>query len=186
MTVYPGFTNWRKEALDRLLPPVRIHLDLCVGNSNWAHEIPSELMIGVDLNIERLRNHASRYLPLFMDARTVPVHFLPGTVDLVTFFDAIEHLPKRDGLDLLAAVERIATRQIMLFVPVESWDDRETPSRLARWEAGTYGIHLSRWEPDEMRDLGYEVLFNPTYHRRPDRTFGAMFCWKTLTQADAL
>lgn len=65
-------------------------------------------------------------------------------------------------------------------------DDQETASRLACWEAGTYGIHLSRWEPDEMRDLGYEVLFNPTYHRRPDRTFGAMFCWKTLTQADAL
>ena len=71
--------------------------------------------------------------------------------DCVVALDLIEHVTKDDGLRLLEAIEAIARRKVVIFtpngfLPQDAVGDNE------------FQRHLSGWEVDEMRGLGYRVL----------------------------
>jgi hypothetical protein len=65
--------------------------------------------------------------------------------------DVIEHLSKEDGLKLAAAMERVARKSVVLLTPKGFLPQRHT-------EQADLQVHLSGWEPAEMRALGYRVL----------------------------
>lgn len=85
-----------------------------------------------------------------MDIREIGEHFVPGEFDAVVAYDLIEHLTKPDGFKLLDAMERIAGKKVIVltpngFVPQTAYDDNSLQE------------HLSGWEPDEFRALGYRL-----------------------------
>jgi SAM-dependent methyltransferase len=84
-----------------------------------------------------------------MDILTIGEQFAPRSYDCVLASDVIEHLEKPDGLRLIAAMERIAARKVVIFTP-----NGFLPQ--APYENNPWQAHRSGWDPDEMRALGYE------------------------------
>ena len=74
------------------------------------------------------------------------------SVDSVFMLDVIEHLTRKDGLELLRESERVARRQIVLFTPLgflpQDYDDHDIDG----WglNGGRWQRHLSGWTPDDF------------------------------------
>ena len=86
---------------------------------------------------------------LLGDVREVGGQLAARKFDAVVAMDVIEHLTKPDGHKMLAGMESLATKCVVIFtpngfVPQHSHD-------------GDLQEHLSGWDPAEMRQAGYEV-----------------------------
>lgn len=77
--------------------------------------------------------------------------FKAGSFDSVVALDLIEHLEKQDGLDLLDAMERIATKKVVVFTPNGFLSQGE-------YDSNPWQVHRSGWEVAEMKSRGYEVI----------------------------
>jgi hypothetical protein len=77
--------------------------------------------------------------------------FAARSFDCVVALDLIEHLPKEDGYRLLQSMERIALKKVILFTP-----NGFLPQPAI--DGNEFQRHLSGWEVDEMRGMGYRVL----------------------------
>jgi SAM-dependent methyltransferase len=85
-----------------------------------------------------------------MDVLEIGERFEPRSFDAVVAFDLIEHLTRADGLALLAMMERVARRRVVVFTPngfLEQDAVGDNPLQ----------IHRSGWTADAMRELGYDV-----------------------------
>src|SRR6185295_2148371 len=70
--------------------------------------------------------------------------------DLVTLYDVIEHLPKKQGFDLLEKCEELSSKYVLL----------QTPNGFLEQgpEFGNeHQRHLSGWFPHDFEGLGYKV-----------------------------
>jgi hypothetical protein len=95
--------------------------------------------------------------------------------DLVTLFDVIEHMPKRQGYELLEKCERLTSKYILI----------QTPNGFMAQgpEFGNeFQRHLSGWFPHDFEGLAYTVYGNATkvlrgYWAMPRYNFpGALQC----------
>jgi 2-polyprenyl-3-methyl-5-hydroxy-6-metoxy-1,4-benzoquinol methylase len=99
--------------------------------------------------------------------------------DLVTLFDVIEHLPKRQGYELLEKCERLTSKYILV----------QTPNGFME-QGPDYGNefmrHLSGWFPHDFKGLAYTVYGSGTkvlrgYAATPRYNFpGVMRCDEVL------
>lgn len=91
--------------------------------------------------------------------------------DLVYCLDVIEHMEKEDGLRLLAELERVAVRRILLFTPNGFRpQDSDDP-----WQ-----VHRSGWTADELRGLGYTTaVVDFTYELKAEPA-AALWAWRDL------
>jgi hypothetical protein len=86
-----------------------------------------------------------------LDIRDLSERFGEDEFDCAVALDVVEHLSKDAGRKLLADLERVARRRVVIFtpngfLPQEPYDDNP------------HQAHLSGWTVDEMRDLGYKVV----------------------------
>jgi SAM-dependent methyltransferase len=70
--------------------------------------------------------------------------------DACVALDVIEHLPKADGWRLLEAMEKLATRRVVIFTP-----NGFVPQHS---QNGDLQEHLSGWTADDFRARGYQVF----------------------------
>jgi hypothetical protein len=73
-----------------------------------------------------------------------------SSFDCVIALDLIEHLTKEDGLRMIAQMQRIATKRILLFTPNGFLPQQSHDGDLQE--------HLSGWTADEMKALGFKVV----------------------------
>lgn len=107
--------------------------------------------------------------------------------DRVTMIDFIEHLPRSDAEKVLDSVDRLATREIALFVPMESNEVVQLPehkgyvqdylSRVPSDQRELYR-HLSYWTPSDFTQRGYQVFVFEDFHCEG---FSAFFAVKYLS-----
>ena len=102
------------------------------------------------------RIHNQYYL---MDIRKMDI--LPKTFDVVMCFDVLEHLTKEEGEKLIADMELIAIKRVLIFTPVgflkqDMIDDN--PGQ----------IHKSGWAVSEMRKKGYKVIGSQWFKTNED------------------
>jgi SAM-dependent methyltransferase len=95
--------------------------------------------------------------------------FGPKSFDAVVALDVIEHLSKPEGLRLLAQMESLARRRVVVFTP-----NGFLPQ--GALEGNELQRHLSGWDTGEMRALGYEVLGMTGW--RPLRGEEALPAWR--------
>lgn len=88
--------------------------------------------------------------------------------DLALIFDVLEHLPKKDGIELLKLILE-SSCDLLMFVPSED-DKYVNRTGIASMD------HLSTWKPEELREMGFdvEVIENFNYG-----TFSATAMWVT-------
>jgi Methyltransferase domain len=81
--------------------------------------------------------------------------FPDASVDSVFALDVLEHLERDEGERLLAAAERIARNQVIVFTPLGFYPQSYEPGQLDRWGmlGGYWQTHRSGWE---LEDFGSE------------------------------
>lgn len=78
-------------------------------------------------------------------------HFGQKSFDAVIANDLIEHLTKEDGLELMRQMEAVARKKVMIFTPNGFLTQGE-------FDNNPFQVHHSGWDPQEMREFGYEVI----------------------------
>jgi len=77
--------------------------------------------------------------------------FPENSFDYVVALDLFEHLEKNDGYRLICMMEKIARKKVVIFTP-------NGFQKQGEFECNPHQVHLSGWEVDEMRRLGYRVI----------------------------
>ena len=114
--------------------------------------------VGIDAFLPALKGCSEGlYQELVLaDARAVP--FKNESFDIVLSIRLLEHLEFEDGQKLIAEMERIARRLVILCFPVGRF-----PSG-GRFEAdikrNPCQLHRSAWRPADLRSLGFKVVGN--------------------------
>jgi hypothetical protein len=73
--------------------------------------------------------------------------------DGVVIFDVMEHLPREKvlAMNLLAKMEKAATKKVIIFTPNGYIDNDEV-------DGDPWQKHLSAWEPSDYSSKGYKVV----------------------------
>jgi hypothetical protein len=139
--------------MQRRLADCRTCLDIGCGPTSPVRFLDFDFAAGVDghepsLADARLnRTHNEYHL---CDVTTIGSRFSPGQFECCVALDLIEHLTKPHGLALIAAMEKIASKKILLFTPNGFLSQQS--------HEGDLQEHLSGWEAPELRALGFTVI----------------------------
>lgn len=138
-------------------------LDLCCNECTGTKELKCQRHIGVDVVdwVTRPRGVDFREMDVMDSFRL----WRDREFDLCICSDGIEHLSRRDGLLMLAEMERVA-RLAIVFTPLGPYmlDEQATHP----------DAHKSAWVPEDMK--GWEAEVYPNWHRALG--VGAFFAWK--------
>jgi hypothetical protein len=173
----PGQLVTRLE-VHRALSGCRSVLDVGCGRTSLIGLSGFERTVGLEgylPDAEAARHNRTHDEIVVGDARDLEQVFGQGKFDACIALDVIEHLPKEEGLKMMRSMEAVSTRKTIFVTPSGFLPQGHT-------ETGDLQAHLSGWEPDEMRRLGYRVIgllgpksFRGEYHslkRRPKAFWG--------------
>lgn len=111
--------------------------------------------VGVDIFEPCLRQcQESNIYWALIRADVTKLPFKAKSFDIVLAMEVLEHLEKEDGRELLKAMEKIATKQVIVSTPVG------TPVRRCKWEPdgeNPHQEHKAFWHPAELKGLDYKV-----------------------------
>ncbi len=119
-------------------------------------------LVGVDayeVSLQRARSRGTHDEFVSGDVKRLEDLFPERRFDACVALDVIEHLEKNDGWRMLVAMERLATRRVIIFTPNGFLPQKS--------HEGDLQAHLSGWAADEMRSRGYLVtgLLGPKWLR---------------------
>jgi SAM-dependent methyltransferase len=106
---------------------------------------------GYPPSVEEAQKNQTHDEVILGDVRELERFFRPGQFDACVALDVIEHLPKEDGLKMTGAMERVATKKVVLLTPNGFLPQRHT-------ENDDLQEHLSGWDAAEMKQRGYRVI----------------------------
>lgn len=151
---YIPFTTWNTvwRSLDKQGQSI---LDLgCGGGAplRFINRHKQFYCVGVDIfqpwmNGAKRRERHNDYI--LCDIRKLPIK--EKTFDIVLCIEVLEHLSKEDGQKLLADMERIARRQVIVTTPVGEFAHHPAA------DDNPYQEHKSSWRPVELGRYGYKV-----------------------------
>ena len=141
-----------------LIPKDSTVLDLACGCGNpfAGTEFPS--LIGVDI-FRKPFNMPEYDAVLCHDLRNINDLFYEKSFDVVIAIEAIEHLEREEGLQLIKDAEKIARKKVIFFTP-RKWDNnKKAVEDKHLWSYGnTYNYHKSIWKEKDFTDRGYTPL----------------------------
>jgi len=147
-----GFAAYVAE-MRKQLAGCRTCLDIGCGPASPVRFLDFDTTVGIDgheptLALARAnRTHTEFQL---CDVTTIDTRFSKGQFECCVALDVIEHLSKEDGIALIGAMQKIASKKILLFTP-----NGYLPQQS---HDGDLQAHLSGWEPEEMRRVGFTVI----------------------------
>lgn len=128
--------------------------DLGCGRSSPLGELdPGQWRLGVDIHrpaLEEARSRGTHDAYVQADVRAAGRLLKPDSCECVVLIDVIEHLDKEDGVDVLRAAEKVASRRVVVLTPNGFVEQKEYGEN--RWQQ-----HRSGWSAEEMAELGYRV-----------------------------
>jgi SAM-dependent methyltransferase len=101
-------------------------------------------------DFEEAKRRQTHHQMIQGDARNLASYFQPKQFDACIALDVIEHFNKEDGLKLMHDMEKLAKKKVIIFTPEGFMPQRHTAG-------DDLQVHLSGWEPAEMKGYGYEV-----------------------------
>ena len=153
-------------------------LDIGCGPNSPLTEFGFDRLVGIDgypPAVAEAKRKRAYHDVILGDIREINRYFEPRQFDACVALDLIEHVSKKDGMELIAAMETIACRKVILITP-----SGFLPQRHA--EQADLQEHISGWDSTEMTHYGFKVrgLLGPKplrgeYHkltRRPEIFWG--------------
>lgn len=115
--------------------------------------------------------------------------FPEKSVDSVFLIDVVEHLEKKEALELLRRTEKIVRQQIAVFTPL-GFLPQEHPDGKDAWglDGGAWQEHKSGWQPQDF-DQSWDILVAEVFHtqnnvgKKFDTPYGALWAIKDLGAA---
>jgi SAM-dependent methyltransferase len=110
-----------------------------------------------------LRVGADIFMPYLLEARRSSTHdwyvmcdvrklpFVTKVFDVVLCLEVLEHLDRDEGVRLLADMERIARKRVIISTPAGRYEQHE-------YNNNPYQAHKYIWQPSELKGLGYRVI----------------------------
>ncbi len=86
-----------------------------------------------------------------IDVLKISESFEPKSFDCVFASELIEHLEKKDGIELLKQMESLAIKRVVITTPVGFLEQPAT-------EDNPWQLHKSGWDVTEMENYGYKVV----------------------------
>jgi 2-polyprenyl-3-methyl-5-hydroxy-6-metoxy-1,4-benzoquinol methylase len=156
---------------------------LILGCGQGRHELELKGLkqcLGIDLCDWKLELCKQKIPVIKQDLNDLKL-ILDKSFDTVTMFDIVEHFNKENAYKLLKEAERIARKQIIMFIPIEETllDNEEKLTQYqmsAKLKGEDMGYHLSLCKEQELKDLGYDTYYSKDFHN----TFGACICIKKM------
>jgi phospholipid N-methyltransferase len=87
------------------------------------------------------------------DITKLPKEVTDNKYDVVFSSMAVEHIPKNEALALIRQMETMSTRRTVVTTIVGFYDF--CPLDAIGEEKNPYQVHVSGWEPEEFRKMGY-------------------------------
>jgi len=131
-------------------------LDLGCGTKSPVEKFSNELCYSVGIDTfepSLLKNKKSKIYTEYkkMNVLEIGCEYKENSFDCVLASELIEHLTKEDGLRLIAMMEKIAKKKVIIFTPNGYLPQDE-------YDGNEFQIHRSGWYPSEMEDMGYRVI----------------------------
>ncbi len=150
---YIPFTAWNTvwRSLDK---QGRSILDLGCGKGGPMRFINRHKQfhcVGLDIfgpHLSKAKEQGSHNDYVLCDVQRPPIK--EKTFDIVLCLEVLEHLSKEDGQKLIADMERIARRQVIVTTPLGRY-------RQGTFDENPYYEHKYIWSPEELKRLGYKV-----------------------------
>ena len=132
-------------------------LDVACGLSLKSKFIPAQIRVGVDIYPEYFKHIEAEvpYVVIKYDARKISDLFQPKSFDLVLALDIIEHLEKKESLDMLRQCEVIAKKAVIIETPKgRIYQNLDITGHGGHeWQT-----HRCGWEVKELQDLGFKTV----------------------------
>ncbi len=139
-------------------------IDLCCANCNYSQHLELKEKTYVDIADCWYKPDPVRFVQtsVLSDHVIFSKHY-----DISFCSDGIEHLRKKEGLQLVERMKSLSDKQI-LFTPLGDYlveDNNENPE-----------CHKSGWLPDDFP--GFASIVIPNFHATMDVVLGAFFVWR--------
>ena len=156
-------------------------LDLCCGHGELSQHLICENITGVDAYQPYLDVYLSKMNPttkgILMDLAEDPLSSLKdNSYDTVICIDGVEHLEPEKAVCLINNMERVASKAVIIFTPVNS-DNPEvpvlnTPPDVWGIEGGQeWQVHKSAHPPEYFLDKGYKIELDSLAKNAYDATW---------------
>ena len=133
-----------------IFPGCRTLLDVGCGNNSVVQFFNKKLesSVGMDLFAKSIGIHDT-YIKA--NALDIDKYFKPKSFDCVLSIDVVEHLEKKQALELIKKMERIAKKCLVI---------QTTNGYLKQGPEGgnPYQVHKCGFTTDEFRKMGYKVM----------------------------
>lgn len=169
--------------LEKSLEGCKTVLDLGCGADSPFSAISKKFQsVGVDAfepSIKKAKGLGIHNEYCLMDVMDIDKKFEPNSFDCVLLTDLIEHLEKKEGLELMKKMEKIASKKIVIFTPNGFLPQGE-------YDDNPFQVHKSGWSAKEMKSYGYKVIgFGGLKGLRTELAqikFKPYFFWKIITE----
>jgi len=138
-------------AMGRLIQPHETVADVGCSDGRGSEVLGTLNSTGFDIYEPALRQavvRGRRRRAVLADVRQLPAR--DGAFDVVVSLDVVEHFPKTEALALIAELERVARRLVVLLTP--NGFIPQPPGEDEPWQEHRCGFHAS-----ELEALGYSV-----------------------------
>ncbi|WP_438448225.1 hypothetical protein [Gorillibacterium sp. sgz5001074] len=151
-------------------------LDVGAGVCRISGDFQVPLILALEAHRPYLENRTNRsphIIPLHMDALKMEKVLLPKTVSSVLIADVIEHVTKKEGLELLRQAEVIAVNRVVVFTPSGYFP--QDGYDYYNMNGEYYQTHRSGWTPEEFDRMGYTVIVLKGLHGPENPSFVKAF-----------
>jgi ubiquinone/menaquinone biosynthesis C-methylase UbiE len=137
-------------------------LVLCCGIGRELKDLNTSDITAVDISPQYIAEVSKKY-PHVKAIQSDVLEYISkqpdNSVDVISFIDGLEHMPKRTGLKVLEHIKRVVRKRVILFFPEgmnETGYLRNEPHNA--WDiegADEFQKHKSGWKDEEVKSLGF-------------------------------
>lgn len=148
------FPPWETENILKLkkeLSDSDIVLDLGCGPNSWIQFAEVQYSVGVELFEPYIQKSKKNEIhDEYIHSDILKINFEPDSFDVVICIDVIEHLTKKEGIDLINKMEIWAKKKVIIFTPNGYVSQEE-------YHTNHLQKHKSGWTSHELDELGFKL-----------------------------
>jgi len=119
-----------------------------------------KIIVGVDIYEPYLRKIEADipYTVIKYDVRKIKDIFLPNSFDVVYAIDILEHLTRKESIELVKQIKQIARKAVVIECP-RGYIPQNID--IQGFGAHKYQTHRSGWDVQELEEMGFKCVVRP-------------------------